>query len=410
MNGNNDGNANNAGGVVVAAQQQQLRGTSKPSLFEGTFELYQAELELYLGDRDAWDVAKGVAGPAGTSDDLARTSGMQERRRVEARLLLRQAAETPVVSVLARTGPVNGGVHSHHDPVAAEIEKHGRGACGHRRRYGVPALNGHRDHVKGTRRLSSSISAILEALGRKFTMKDLGRVRHLLSMEIHYEPGVMLCLSQTAYITELLERFQMNMARSVGSPQMHNEKMMPLERDGTKINDPSIPYREIVGKLQYLVTCTRLDIANVIRCLGRHAGAYTKENFASDKRVLQYLQGAKTFGLVYRRSDAKPAENLQLRVYSDADHANCPDTGRSVTGYVIQLNGYSFGFKSKKQERVTDDTCKSELVAASKSVEDKLWTQNVLTEIGLKPMVPELHCDNQSIIKGEKCTLSSRKG
>ncbi|KAG6620805.1 Pol protein [Phytophthora cinnamomi] len=75
------------------------------------------------------------------------------------------------------------------------------------------------------------------------------------------------------------------------------------------------------------------------------------------------------------------------------------DIGASVTGYVIQLNGYSFGFKSKKQERVTDDTCKSELVAASKSVEDKLWTQNVLTEIGLKPMVPELHCDNQSIIK-----------
>ncbi|KAE9289052.1 hypothetical protein PR003_g25654 [Phytophthora rubi] len=53
---------------------------------------------------------------------------------------------------------------------------------------------------------TKDIDAVIEALRLKFTMKDLGRVRHLLSMEIHYEPGVMLCLSQTAYINELLER------------------------------------------------------------------------------------------------------------------------------------------------------------------------------------------------------------
>jgi hypothetical protein len=66
---------------------------------------------------------------------------------------------------------------------------------------------------------------------------------------------------------------------------------------------------------------------------------------------------------------------------------------------VLQLNGFSFGFKSKKQKSVTDDTCKSELVAASKCVGDLLWAQELLTEIGLKPLVPELHCDNQSTIK-----------
>jgi hypothetical protein len=136
---------------------------------------------------------------------------------------------------------------------------------------------------------TSDIDAVIEALRLKFTMKDLGRVRHLLSMEIHYEPGVMLCLSQSAYIDRLLVEFGMNNAKSVGSPQMHNEKMLPLERDRTEVNDPSTPYREIVGKLKYLVTCTRPDIANAVRCLGRHAGAYTKDNFASAKRVLQYL-------------------------------------------------------------------------------------------------------------------------
>ncbi|KAF4131780.1 hypothetical protein GN958_ATG19037 [Phytophthora infestans] len=31
--------------------------------------------------------------------------------------------------------------------------------------------------------------------------------------------------------------------------------MVPLERDEGKINDASLPYREFVGKLQYLVSC-----------------------------------------------------------------------------------------------------------------------------------------------------------
>jgi hypothetical protein len=64
---------------------------------------------------------------------------------------------------------------------------------------------------------TSDINAVVEALQRKFTMKDLGRVRYLLSMEIHYEHVLMLCPLHTVYIKRLLTQFQMEMARSVGS-------------------------------------------------------------------------------------------------------------------------------------------------------------------------------------------------
>jgi hypothetical protein len=73
---------------------------------------------------------------------------------------------------------------------------------------------------------TSDINAVVEALQRKFTMKDLGRVRYLLSMEIHYEHVLMLCPLHTVYIKRLLTQFQMEMARSVGSPKMHNDKML----------------------------------------------------------------------------------------------------------------------------------------------------------------------------------------
>ncbi|GMF32442.1 unnamed protein product [Phytophthora fragariaefolia] len=209
------------------------------------------------------------------------------------------------------------------------------------------------------------IDTVIEELRQKFEMKDLGCVKHLLSMEIHYEPEVMLCLSQSAYIDRRLVGFGMSNASSVRSPQIHNEKMLPLEKDKSKVNDPALPYRQLVGKPQYLVSCTRPDIANAVRCLGRHAGSYTKENFSCAKRVLQYLAGTRTYGLVNRQSGAVQDGKLLLCAYSDADHANCPDTSRSISGHVLKLNNWSFGFKSKKQDTVTDGTCKSELVAAS---------------------------------------------
>ena len=131
-------------------------------------------------------------------------------------------------------------------------------------------------------------------------------------MEVKYEIGVILCHYQTAYIDRMLRQFQMEQAKPVRSPQQQNEKMMTNETDITKINDSNIPYRELVGYLQYLVTCTRPDIANAVRILGRHTDAYTAETYSRDKRVLLYLKGTRTFGLCYRREEDVPRNDLKV--------------------------------------------------------------------------------------------------
>ena len=124
----------------------------------------------------------------------------------------------------------------------------------------------------------------------------------------------------------------MDQAKTVRSPRMQNEKILVKETDLNKINDPNVPYREFIGELQYLVTCTRLDIANAVPSLGRHTDAYTTENYARAKRVLRYLKETRTFGL---REKAVPRNEWMVGAYSDADHANCPNTSRSVTGFVL---------------------------------------------------------------------------
>ncbi|POM75357.1 LOW QUALITY PROTEIN: Reverse transcriptase, RNA-dependent DNA polymerase domain containing hypothetical protein [Phytophthora palmivora] len=156
-----------------------------------------------------------------------------------------------------------------------------------------------RDDIIIAAKLSDIHNVVLE-LSAKFEINDLSRVKHLLDMEINFELGVILCLSQTAYVERMATRFRMNKAKTVRSPQMDNERMPVIERDQSKINDESLSYREIIGSLQYLVACTRPDMANIVRCLGKYNGAFTKENYTMATRAIRYLLGTKHFGLVYR--------------------------------------------------------------------------------------------------------------
>ena len=72
--------------------------------------------------------------------------------------------------------------------------------------------------------------------------------------------------------------------------------------------------------------------------------------------MLSNLKGTRVFGLCYLREEAVPRNERMVWAYSDADHANCSNTSRSVTGFVLQLNEWSFGFNRKAQKAVTDDT------------------------------------------------------
>ncbi|KAE9286766.1 hypothetical protein PR003_g26230 [Phytophthora rubi] len=246
---------------------------------------------------------------------------------------------------------------------------------------------------------SRDIAIVVKALGEKFKLKNLGRVKHLLGMEINYQPGNMLCLSQTSYVERMLEKFGLAEAKPVRSPQMHNEGTLPVEKDPRRINDPDLPFREIAGSLQYLVHCTRPDLANVVRTLGRYGGSYTKENFRQAQRVMQYLRSTTTLGLVYRYSDVGSG-GVTIDAFADTDHAGCPETSKSVSGWTLRLNANVWHWQSKKQGSVTDDTCAAELIAGHKCTKEIKWAQKLLKELGVNQEVQAtLFCDNQSTIK-----------
>lgn len=78
--------------------------------------------------------------------------------------------------------------------------------------------------------MTPDIDLVIQQLSVRFEVKAIGRVMHLLGMEISFQLSVIMYLSQTAYVERMADRFGMELARTIRSPQMHNERMPQWKR------------------------------------------------------------------------------------------------------------------------------------------------------------------------------------
>lgn len=62
-------------------------------------------------------------------------------------------------------------------------------------------------------------------------------------------------------------------------------------------------FREAVGGLIYLTTCTRPDIIYIVNKLSQYFSEPTEEQWITVKHVLEYLKGTNEKQLCYRKSD-----------------------------------------------------------------------------------------------------------
>ncbi|KAE8890799.1 hypothetical protein PF005_g13534 [Phytophthora fragariae] len=121
-----------------------------------------------------------------------------------------------------------------------------------------------------------------------------------------------------------------------------------------------LPYRELMGALQYLVCASRPDIARATRHLGKYLACYDHTHYAQAKRVLRYLKATSDYGLVM---DVQPGQGVEVCANSDTYYASDPVDRRSISGYVSMLDNNVISYASRKQEINSLSTCEAEYVA-----------------------------------------------
>ncbi|KAL8093432.1 hypothetical protein AgCh_035348 [Apium graveolens] len=93
------------------------------------------------------------------------------------------------------------------------------------------------------------------------------------------------------------------------------------------------------------------------------------------------------------------SSEIKLQAFSDADWASCPDSKRSVTGYLLLFGKSPITWKSKKHPTVSRSSSEAEYRAMGSSASEITWIIRLLADFGITDLKPvTLHCDNQSAL------------
>lgn len=111
----------------------------------------------------------------------------------------------------------------------------------------------------------SSIQRFKSQISLKFEMEDLGEVTDILGMSITRDRAARtLTLSQQSYVDNLLQSYDMADCKPVATPMEPGTHLLPATDDElTAFAASGHNYRKAVGSLNYLVQCSRPDLAFV---------------------------------------------------------------------------------------------------------------------------------------------------
>jgi len=236
----------------------------------------------------------------------------------------------------------------------------------------------------------SSYQKLLNLLKSVFKVSEKGPLSWILGIEVlHSKDGI--TLSQSTYAKQILERFQLENAKTVSTPMDPNSHLLKANEDETP-HEQNL-YQQMIGSLMYLVTGTRPDLAHSVSFLSQFSSNPQPSHHSAVKRVFKYLNGTRNFSLFFPR-DGK----LQLIGYSDADHGKNLSDRKSYSGYVFLLGNCPISWLSKKQTSVAISTTEAEYMAMSLTARQAIWYRNGFKEFKLTVPITLL-TDSQSGMK-----------
>uniref|UniRef100_A0A3Q7FJT0 Reverse transcriptase Ty1/copia-type domain-containing protein n=1 Tax=Solanum lycopersicum TaxID=4081 RepID=A0A3Q7FJT0_SOLLC len=123
-------------------------------------------------------------------------------------------------------------------------------------------------------------------------------------------------------------------------------------------------YQRLVGKMLYL-TMTRLDIAYSVQKLSQFLQNPKKSHWEAVLRVMRYIKREPGLGILLSSKSSN-----KLSVHCDADWASCPNTRRSVSGFIVKHGETLLSWKSKKQNVVSRSSAEAEYRSMKNAVSE----------------------------------------
>ncbi|KAK3235910.1 hypothetical protein CYMTET_53921 [Cymbomonas tetramitiformis] len=231
----------------------------------------------------------------------------------------------------------------------------------------------------------------------QYACKDLGVLDLVMGIGVRWGSDTAY-LSQSGYISQIISTYGLDDAKPASLPMSPGTQLAPADGKG------SMPYRALLGQLQWVARCSRPDIMAAVSVLSRFCATYGPEHFVALKQVVRYLKGTREYELVLRTVSVPggggtgPSRPLPLSIYTDSDYAGCKVTRRSTSGIAVFLCGSLVIFSSMIQKCVSLSTTEAEIIAMSEGAREVKYVLNVLDSlVDICRPVP-MYCDNQGAI------------
>lgn len=223
-------------------------------------------------------------------------------------------------------------------------------------------------------------------------MTDLQEIRFFIGIKIDRKNDK-LCLSQSAYISNVLRKFNMEDCHAVSTPLPSKLNYEALQSEESY----DAPCRNLIGCLMYIMLCTRPDLSTSISILSRYTNNNNKELWQCLKRVLRYLKGTINLKLTFHKNINI---NSILMGYVDSDWAGNETDRKSTTGFVFKMfENCLISWSTMKQNSVAASSTEAEYMALFEGVREALWLKSLINEVKLELKGPiDIFEDNQGCI------------
>lgn len=239
----------------------------------------------------------------------------------------------------------------------------------------------------------SLIDKLTARLSSDFELKDLGKLKHFLGIDVKTTPEGGFQLSQHGYIDK--------MASELGLLDCKPSKY-PLDPGYYQIEDDkyinnNTEYRKIIGMLLYAAINSRPDISASVNILAQRMEKPRELDLLEAKRVVKYLLGTKNIRLNF---SGGAVDNFSFRAYSDANWAESKEDRKSNSGILCLMNGAPVSWSSRKQGIVATSTTEAEFYAIAEAAKEMMWLRQLLLDMNVSAPLPlHISSDNQSAIK-----------
>ena len=217
--------------------------------------------------------------------------------------------------------------------------------------------------------------AVLEevsGMSKKFAVDDVGEMTEYLGCVLKFNrentdkehPSVTLI--QPTLVQRFEDEFsplQTNMTTPVAQ-----RTRLRRPKEGEAVSEVcQKSYRTIVGILIHITRWSGPDIMNAVREATKHMQASTPAHKRYVNVLIGFLTRSKNRGwklMPTRKWDKRDkAFKFKIKGKSDSDYATCPDTRRSVTGYMIWFEGALIAVRSVMQKIAALSSAEAELIA-----------------------------------------------